>query len=309
MRPEYARRAKALAQTAASQTPDEVRAELCGLRACLRAEMNCSTIEERLKSAELLATGQTSEVFSWGEQRVLKLFLPWVSRETAEQEFRATVLVHTAGVAVPAAFELVQVKNRHGIVLERVVGRSLLRQVELQPWLLFRAARQLAELHSQLHDRAAPEGLQRQHDQIARWINGDAQLTTEQKLQTRQHLAHLPAGTSLCHGDFHPGNIILTAKGPLIIDWAAGSCGHPLGDVARTSVLFESASLPPSTPLHIKLLMKLSRQLLHVTYLKRYLQLRPSSLQEIETWRVAQRMAGIGWRAQQKAAMARVAGP
>ena len=271
--------------------------------------MAAAASEERLKAAQLVATGQTSEVFAWGEQRVLKLFLPWVSHETVEQEFRATRAIHAAGVPVPFAFELVDARNRHGIVFELLEGCSLLRLVERQPWRLFAAARELAELHSQLHGHPAPPELPTQHDQIVRWMGDGAHFTDEQKSQAPKHLALLPEGTCLCHGDFHPANILLTPTGPMIIDWASASSGHPLGDVARTSVLFESARLPATTPLHILFLMKVARRLLHVTYLKRYLQLRPGTLEQIEQWRVVQRLAGIGWRAQQRAAMAKVASP
>jgi len=71
--------------------------------------------------------------------------------------------------------------------------------------------------------------------------------------------------------------------------------GHALADVARTSVLFESAPLPPETSLRIRVLMKLSRPLLHAAYLRRYLQLRPATMEELETWRVPQRMAKSAW--------------
>jgi hypothetical protein len=73
-----------------------------------------------------------------------------------------------------------------------------------------------------------------------------------------------------------------------------------LADVARTSVLFERASLPSNTPVHIKILMKFVRRLLHRTYLKRYLEIRGGSLEEIERWRVAQRMAGSAWQAERR---------
>jgi aminoglycoside phosphotransferase (APT) family kinase protein len=43
----------------------------------------------------------------------------------------------------------------------------------------------------------------------------------------------LPAGGVLCHGDLHPGNILMTAAGPQIIDWVSALNANPLVDVAR----------------------------------------------------------------------------
>ena len=94
-----------------------------------------------------------------------------------------------------------------------------------------------------------------------------------------------------------------------IIDWAGATHGHPLADVARTSVLFERAQLPPSTAWHVRTMMKLGRKLLHGIYLRRYVAVRGGTLEEIEFWRVAQRLAGSAWHAGRKAALARVGLP
>jgi uncharacterized protein (TIGR02172 family) len=262
--------------------------------------------EAQITSERLIGTGLTSEVFSWGEARVLKLFLPWVATETIHAELSITQAIHAAGVAVPAAFELVKVGQRLGIVFERISGRSLLKQVEARPWTLFAAARQLAELHGQVHTHDAPDQLPKQHQQVEQWIEAADDFTESQKWVAREHLALLPASGSLCHGDFHPGNIILTSRGPMIIDWAWATRGHPVADVARTSVLFESADLPPTTPFHVRFLMLVARKLLHFAYLRRYMELRYCTMEEIERWRVPQRMAGSAWRAGKRGAMAKL---
>ena len=38
----------------------------------------------------------------------------------------------------------------------------------------------------------------------------------------------------VCHGDFHPDNILVSSKEPIAIDWTNAYVGNPLGDVART---------------------------------------------------------------------------
>ena len=245
--------------------------------------------------------GLTSEVFAWGKGRVLKLPFPWRPAGKIAREFAITRAVHAAGVPVPEPFEIIEVDQRHGIVFEHVVGVSLLRQVEQKPWRLLAAARQLAELHAVVHSHSAPDDLPTQYEQIERWIEGSVDHSPEEKEVARRHLSRLPASNRICHGDFHPANILLTERGPVIIDWSAGTRGHPLADVARTSVLFESASLPRETPVHIRLLMTVARRLLHTTYLKRYFELRPGTMEELEQWRVPQRMAASAWREERKA--------
>jgi len=264
-------------------------------------------MQARLTTEKLIGTGLTSEVISWGEERVLKLFLPLVTAASVQREFTVSRAIHAAGVPIPAVFEILQIGQRHGIVFEWVRGHSLLKQVELKPWTLFAAARQLAELHARVHAYPALAGLPAQREQIERWINGADDFSDAGKELARRHIAKLPPGNCLCHGDFHPANILLTPRGPMIIDWSDATCGHALADVARTSVLFESADLPRETSLQVRLLMKVVRRLLHSAYLRRYLELRPGTLDEIERWRVPQRLAGAAWRAERRAAITKAA--
>ena len=67
----------------------------------------------------------------------------------------------------------------------------------------------------------------------------DAKLdaTTRYDLHTR--LDSLPKHYNLCHGDFHPSNIIITKDGtPYIIDWAHATQGNASADVATTYLMF-----------------------------------------------------------------------
>ena len=256
---------------------------------------------QQTTQATLIGKGLTCEVFSYGEGRVIKLYHSSRPISLARREFLVSQAVHQAGIPSPAVVGITQLGNRNGIVFEHVRGHSMLRVVELKPYKLFWAARLLADLHAQVHASRAPQDIPEQHEQIERWIQeGDSYLTAGQKDIARQLLAQLPSGNCLCHGDFHPANILMTANGPVILDWSTGTRGYPLADVARTSVLFESARLPEESPWHTHLLMKLSRHLLHATYLKRYLNLRGGTLGEIEKWRVLQRLATTAIRAKLK---------
>lgn len=249
-----------------------------------------------LERAALIGTGLTSDVYAWGEGRVLKLCHRDMPAGRVEAEFQITRAVHAAGLPVPAAFDLVEVEGRRGIVFERVDGPSMFEYVQSRPWALFAAARQRAELHAQVHGCAAPLDLPRQSQWIENRIEMSECLSEADKQLVRRSLAELPDGEVLCHGDFHPGSILLTRRGPVIIDWITGSRGHPLGDVACTSYLFENASLPAEARLHIRLLFQVSRNLLHGRYLSRYFQLRPGTRRQIEAWLEPIQAAKSGWR-------------
>ena len=249
-----------------------------------------------LSDCAIIGKGFTSDVYAWDEGRVLKLFYPERPLAKIEQEYKVARAVQAAGLPVPNVYELVEIAGRHGIVLERVEGVSLFKQVQARPWRLFAAVRQLAELHAQIHACRAPAELPSQREWIARRIEAAADLTAEKKDEARRRLAELPDGQTLCHGDFHPENVFITSRGPVIIDWSTATRGDPLGDVACTSWLFQHAQLPAWVPRSMHLLLAVSRARLHETYLNRYFQLRRGTRRDIEAWRAPLCIALAGWR-------------
>ncbi|MEW6242374.1 MAG: phosphotransferase, partial [Chloroflexota bacterium] len=91
-------------------------------------------------------------------------------------------------------------------------------------------------------------------------------------------LAPLPTGNKVCHGDFHPDNIIMTENDSVVLDWINATKGNPLADVARTSVL-ALGSASTQTPG-----MKIFIKLFHAAYLKEYFRLSPDGREEYHQW-------------------------
>jgi aminoglycoside phosphotransferase (APT) family kinase protein len=50
-------------------------------------------------------------------------------------------------------------------------------------------------------------------------------------------LADMPDGDRLCHGDFHPINVLGQNSQPMVIDWPDACCGDPAADVCRSYLL------------------------------------------------------------------------
>jgi uncharacterized protein (TIGR02172 family) len=231
-----------------------------------------------------IGQGRTADVYAWGEDRILKLYQDWMPRHLVEQEYAVTRAAQACGVPVPATEEVVDVDGRVGIVFERVRGPSILKEIETKPWTMGAVVRQMAELHAQIHACSVPSGLPSQRAQIENGIDAAKDLPEAQKEVARRHLAQFPEGDRLCHGDFHPGNILVSDHGPVIIDWFTGTRGNPLADVSRTSLLFSTGGLPPQIPRPAQLVINASRALMYRLYLRRYLQLRPAGRREIEAW-------------------------
>jgi len=229
----------------------------------------------------MIARGRTAEIFLWKDNQVLKLFLDWCPAHWIEEEVRGTQAAYETGLPVPAVERMVEVEGRLGIVFERIDGSSMLGLVGSKPWKLFRLARVLAELHAEMHSREVPE-LPSQRRSLKRAIQREDVLPVNTKEVVLKALEQLPDGSALCHGDFHPENIIMSSRGPIIIDWMAAKQGNPLADVARTWLLNRLGYLKAGIP--ERWLINPMRALFHSIYLRRYLQIRPGSRKQITAW-------------------------
>lgn len=229
-----------------------------------------------LSKAARIGVGRTAEVFAWGEGKVLKLFQPWHPEPWAESESRLTAAAYEAGLPAPRVYGLERVGGRLGVVLERVEGPSLLQLVAARPWRVVAVARRLAEVHAAIHARRV-QGLMPLAQHL-RWRIDRAALAEPVRSRTLEALARMPPGDAVCHGDLHPDNVVLTPRGPVVIDWPEISTGHPLADVARTSLMLRIASPPHG---RLRLALQAGRRVLHAVYLRRYLELTGSRAEEL----------------------------
>ena len=130
----------------------------------------------------------------------------------------------------------------------------------------------LARLQARVH-RAAAEGLPVMKDTLRHLVSRKEDLSDAQRTLVLEHLAVLPEGEQVVHGDFQPFNVLYNGGEPVIIDWATAGAGVPACDVARTWLNF---SRPP-----IPALQKLA---LHDRYFSAYSRETGMRFEEIEPW-------------------------
>jgi aminoglycoside phosphotransferase (APT) family kinase protein len=212
---------------------------------------------------------------------VLKLFRSDIPASWADHEFRIATGVHQAGVPCPEPAAMVCERGRAGIVFERVAGVSMLEALLHRPWTIPRQARSFARLHADIHSRTAP-GVPAAKSQLRATIQVLDALDTVTRDRLLRTLESLPDGTALCHGDYHPGNVMLTSVGPVAIDWPNAALGDPMADVAKTLLLIRLAGpLPPTVRARMLLA---ARAIFASMYLRSYLALRPGGRERIAAW-------------------------
>jgi hypothetical protein len=230
---------------------------------------------------QLIAYGRTAEIYSWEEGQVLKLFHDWVPRSWAEQEAAATRAVYTAGLPAPWCGDVVEIKNRYGIVFEKIIGATQLQIFNQEPRKLFSLISVLAQIHTQLHATRNLD-LPSQYNAIKKSLGDAPSITDDQRKVLLAELDQMPQDDCVCHNDFHPDNLMVTQRGPIIIDWMTAKRGNPMADVARTVLLIDNGS--PVDDIPRGRILVLARRIAGWWYLKQYARYGDLDANQFKRW-------------------------
>lgn len=178
----------------------------------------------------LLGTGKVAEVFAVGSD-VLKLYRPGFGAELARHEAKVLQALQNIPLDVPRPLGVIEHEGRWGLMMTRMAGRPLAESLDSQA-----ALTALVDLNRQMHGHHVA-GLPALKARLADRIGSAPLLVEAERARLLALLVALPDGDRLCHGDFHPLNI-MTHKGNLsIIDWLDATSGPPAADVGRTYLL------------------------------------------------------------------------
>ena len=151
----------------------------------------------------LVGTGRAADVYDIGGNRVLRRY-----RTDHDSMVEATAMraLWAAGYPVPEIFDA----DGRDLVMERLEGSTMLDTLGRRPWRSGTIGDQLAELHVRL----------------------EALDISESALPVREEPAEC-----IVHFDLHPGNVVLTPRGPVVIDWTNVGLGPRGTDAATTWIL------------------------------------------------------------------------
>jgi Ser/Thr protein kinase RdoA (MazF antagonist) len=231
-----------------------------------------------------LAEGREAEVFLREDGNVVKVMRSAAQASRVERE--ATALQALAGNErlAPAFREVIEVAGRPALVSERVTGADFLALLSRKPWLVIGVAGSLGRAHAAMHRQVAPASLPELHHELARRIESAKALPAKFAAAALARLRRLPAGDRLCHGDYHPQNVLGTLEAPVIIDWGDASRGAPAADVARTLLLLRAGELPPDTSAPMRAFTAVGRGLLNRRYLAVYRRGAEADLTRLDDW-------------------------
>ena len=184
---------------------------------------------------EKFSEGATADIHGWAPGQIVKLFKAGVSPRLGRHEARMTRAAFAAGA--PKVLDEVILEGRFGIVLQRLDGPTLLQLLLTRTMTYEQVGAVLATLYLSVHKTVPPPDA----PSLRRWIDAVSQTSRD---ILPEHIAtgvltlidRLPPEDGLCHADLHPGNVIMTADGPRIIDWACALRSSAVFDIARVHI-------------------------------------------------------------------------
>jgi len=236
-----------------------------------------------MKRRQLIGSGMTAEVFEWDNDKILKLYYDWIKTDFIKSEAEICKAIYQAGIPSPAIYEILDKEGRIGITFQKIIGSSMLKLIEEKPWYIFKFARQMAKLQVKIHSHSIDK-LSPQKEIFINKITKSSSILGDRQKKILDYLERLPRDNNVCHGDFHPDNILVTQEDMIAIDWTNAYAGNQLSDVARTCIMITTPFMPSGISRIIVLFSKLLKKLLYLTYLKEYIKLSKVKLKDIDAW-------------------------
>ncbi|MCC2338981.1 aminoglycoside phosphotransferase family protein [Bacillus tropicus] len=190
-----------------------------------------------------IAKGNTAEIYLY-DNKIVKLFKEYLPDTESMNEAKKQKYAYSCGLPVPNVFEVTKIQNRQAIIMEYVKGENigdlLLNNLNEAARYIGLCVNEQKKIHA---IRVNTDGMELMGQRLERQIKSGYKLDEKQKGNILNRLHSIKFEPRLCHGDFHPFNLILSKKNVNIIDWVDASSGDIRADVFRTYLLYAQTSL------------------------------------------------------------------
>lgn len=199
--------------------------------------------------------GLTAIVFTSGDT-ALKVYFEEVPKDEIFKEAFILSFIERMGVKTS---RVIQLRNLHGHwVLEMSLVKGRIMLIPLIESLAAgdtesarRIIQKVAQMQAQVNSIAAGD-FSDYKSYAVKLIQGNPSLSATQKGKLITLAATLPDGDRLCHGDYHPANILMEDEGNCtIIDWFDAGAGDPCNDAARTFANMKHKGFFPESELNL----------------------------------------------------------
>jgi len=237
----------------------------------------------RVSDLKIIGKGRTAEIFELNNEKVVKLFFSGFSSCAIKREVKIGMVLNEQKVPAPFLYETRTINDREGIVYERINGETLLEFILKNPLKTNSIGKDMAAIHFDIHSHNSND-LIRQKKNFKNAIEDSENILGDRTNKILQLLNILQERDAICHGDFHPGNIMVYDQGCIAIDWMNAYSGNPLSDVVRTQLMISGPDIPDEISIMVKFAARIIKKSLCNAYTKKYCKLAGIDKSELNRW-------------------------
>jgi aminoglycoside phosphotransferase (APT) family kinase protein len=150
-------------------------------------------------------------------------------------------MLNKTTLSIPKYIRTIELNGKLSIVYERVHGRQLA-DILMETNDKSDIAANFARVHYKIH-QCHIENLPTQNSMIHWQISRMRNILGKDIKRIEELINRLPSKNKLCHGDFHPLNILVDYEKYTVLDWNGCCSGNPLLDVVWTYLTINSPSI------------------------------------------------------------------
>lgn len=238
-----------------------------------------------LEKMSLLAQGGEADLYEVDEYKILRVVRKNNSAPFENEKIIFPVLIKN-NILIPKVYEYIQIGKNQAEVMERINGNTMLDNLMRHPFNIRNQIVQFAKMHQQILSIHGGNNLYSIEEVIEGFRKKPLKVEKEIFDFVIQILRGLPTGDSVCHGDFHPGNILVQGDKKYIIDWSGVHVGNYVSDIAHTYLLMTHVPEIPGQSKILHKIISLAGKYIANLYLKEMHRLLNFDKKEFSKWLV-----------------------
>lgn len=187
---------------------------------------------------ELIAKRKNKEIYA-DNDRVVKLYVEGHSQsDILNEALNQSRVQEYSNLNIPKLIEVGKIENRWAIVSERIEGKTISELMKNNPENIDNYLNLFVDIQLTILSNEVPL-LNRIKEKFTRKLENATNIDENTKYELLQRLQGMKNQQKLCHGDYHPSNVIVKDDGTIyVIDWSHVTQGNASADAARTYLLF-----------------------------------------------------------------------
>ncbi len=212
-----------------------------------------------------IGKGRSAEVFDYKNNQVLKLFYSTSNNKDVKHEYFTTKNLSDTTSIVPKVYNVINIKNRMGIVYEKIDGKMLSSHLSRN----FKNMRKIIHGFAQTQkiiNKMNSDNFPIHTNNLEPKIMKSSLLCDSEKEIIIKYLKIINKN-EICHGDYHPENVFVDQNYNFrVIDWEKMFVSNKYLDIAKTYYLIKSGKSLNKKTRFGQLIEWLGRQLITKLY-------------------------------------------